>query len=140
MTEDGNPDDGALLGALDTRQVAAWSSLAGLDEDFRVRPHADDDVVWSRQYPEYGARVEAARRLLDDIGAVAPGYAWMQHEPPALGADGTVSPADAVRLATTVFRSERFGDGNIAQALGAGVVQAVVAALAAWYRDGGRSG
>jgi hypothetical protein len=44
---------------------------------------------------------------------------------------GAFSAADAVRLATTITRSERFGDGNI----GAGVLQAVIATLAAWYRD-----
>jgi hypothetical protein len=31
--------------------------------------------------------------------------------------------------------SERFGDGNIGAAVNTGVLQAVVAALAAWYRD-----
>ena len=42
---------------------------------------------------------------------------------------------DSVRLATTIIRSERFGDGNIGAAGSTGVLQAVVAALAAWYRD-----
>jgi hypothetical protein len=59
----------------------------------------------------------------------------MQQQPPALDPEGKVSAADAVRLATTVIRSERFGDGNIGAAASTGVLQAVIAALAAWYRD-----
>jgi Family of unknown function (DUF6508) len=47
----------------------------------------------------------------------------------------TGAKADAVRLATTIIRSERFGDGNIGAAVNTGALQAVVAALAAWYRD-----
>lgn len=138
MIDDDAPDDGALLGALDTQRVDAWRSLLDLDEDFRERPHAEDDCVWSGGYPEYGARIETTRRVLAEVGAVTPEYDWRQLEPPALGADGKVSPADAVRLATTVVRSERFGDGNIAQAVNAGVLQAVVAALADWYHANGQ--
>jgi len=47
----------------------------------------------------------------------------------------TGAKADAVRLATTIIRSERFGDGNIGAAVNTGALQAVVAALAAWYRN-----
>ena len=135
IEDDGDPDDGALLAALDTRRPAAWRALTDLADDFRLRLHAEDDYVWTGQYPQYGPRIEAARRLLDEVGAVSPAYGWMQHTPPALGADGTVSAADAVRLATTVVRAERFGDGNIAEAVKAGVLQAVVVALAGWYRE-----
>ena len=85
-------------------------------------------------YPDYGARVERACTALSEVGAVTPAYHWMQHGPPAVGPDGQVSVADAVRLATTIVRSERFGDGNIGAAVGNGSLQAVVAALAAWGR------
>ncbi|NUP50338.1 MAG: hypothetical protein HOW97_23970 [Catenulispora sp.] len=135
MTQDGDPDDATLIAALDVERSDAWRALMELDEDFRNRPHAPDDCVWQERYPQYGARVETARRLLVELGAVTPLYHWMQRKPPVLGADGTVSPADAVRLATTVIRSERFGDGNIAGALTAGILQATVAALAGWYRE-----
>lgn len=86
-------------------------------------------------YPDYSARVQAARKLLQEVGAVTSVYHWMQQQPPALDAEGKVSAADAVRLATTIIRSEWFGDGNIGAAVNTGVLQAVVAALAAWYRD-----
>ncbi|MBW8804107.1 MAG: hypothetical protein JF587_09670 [Catenulisporales bacterium] len=135
MTEDGNPDDATLIAALNTERTDAWRAIVELDEDFRNRPHADDDCVWLPHYPQYGARVQTACRLLGELGAVTPAYHWMQRKPPALGIDGTVSPADAIRLATTVIRSERFGYGNIEGALTAGILQAVIAALAAWHRE-----
>jgi Family of unknown function (DUF6508) len=136
---DGNPDDATLITALDREQADAWRALAELDADFRVRPHAADDCVWPERpghvpYPDYSARVQAAWKLLGEVGAVTPSYAWMQHQPPVPDAAGKLSPADAVRLATTVIRSERFGDGNIGAAVEAGVLQAVIAALAAWYQ------
>lgn len=112
----------------------------GTRGDFRDRPHANDDCVWPERpgqmpYPDYGARVQAAWTLLQEVGAVTPMYHWMQQVPSALDAEGKVSAADAVRLATTIIRSERFGDGNIGAAVNTGVLQAVVSALAAWYRD-----
>jgi hypothetical protein len=140
MTDDGNPDDAMLVVVLDPKQADAWRALVELDEDFRARPHAGDDCVWPERpgqmpYPDYSARVQAASRLLQQVGAVTPVYHWMQQQPPVLDAEGKVSTADAVRLATTIIRSERFGDGNIGAAVSTGVLQAVVAALAAWYRD-----
>lgn len=132
---DGNPDDATLLAALSAEDLDAWRALLDLDDDFRARPHADDDCVWQHQYPQYGARVETARRLLAQLGAVTPAYHWMQQQPPTPAADGTVTPADAIRLATTIVRSERFGDGNIEQALSTGLLQAVIAALAALRRE-----
>jgi hypothetical protein len=140
MTDDGNPDDATLVRALTPKQTDAWRALVELDEDFRARPHADDDCVWSERpgqmpYPDYGSRVQAAWKLLEEVGAVTPAYPWMRQRPPALDAEGKVSAADAVRLATTIIRSERFGDGNIGAAVSTGVLQAVVAALAAWCRD-----
>jgi hypothetical protein len=139
MTDDGNPDDAALVMALDCTQASAWRALVELDEDFRARPHAEDDCVWPERpgqapYPDYSPRVQESRRALAEVGAVTPSYHWMQHKPPAAGPGGKLSAADAVRLATTIIRSERFGDGNIGAAVDAGVLQAVIAALADWYQ------
>ena len=118
------------------RGAHSWNSIRTSGRGL----HADDDCAWPERpgqlpYPDDGARVQAARNLLQAVGAVTPVYHWMQQQPPALDAAGKVSAADAVRLATTVIRSERFGDGNIGAAMNTGVLQAVVAALAAWYRD-----
>lgn len=141
MTGECNPDDVTLVTALDTERTDAWRAILELDEDFRARPHAQDDCVWPERpgqmpYPEYSPRVQAACRLLAEVGAVTPIYNWTQQQPPALGPEGKVSTADAVRLATTIIRSERFGGGNIGEGVETGVLQALVAALAAWYRDG----
>lgn len=140
MTDDGNPDDATLLMALDLEQTDAWRALVVLDDDFRGRPHADDDCVWPERpgqapYPDYSSRVQEASKLLAEVGAVTPLYHWMQQQPPAFDRERSLSAADAVRLATTIIRSERFGDGNIGAAADAGVLQAVIAALATWYRD-----
>jgi Family of unknown function (DUF6508) len=140
MSDDGNPDDATLVMALDLKQTDAWRALVALDEDFRVRPHADDDCVWPERpghmpYPDYGPRVQAAWTLLGEVGAVTPSYHWMQQERPVPDHEGKVSAADAVRLATTIIRSERFGDGNIGAAVDTGVLQAVITALATWYRE-----
>jgi Family of unknown function (DUF6508) len=133
MADDGNPDDATLLTTLDITRTEAWHALIELDQDFRDHPHLDDDCVWSA-VPNYGARVEAACRRLYEVGAVTPTYHWTRHRPPLLGADGQVNPADAVRLATTIIRSERFGYGRIEVAMKAGRLQAVVASLSSWYR------
>jgi hypothetical protein len=133
MTVDGDPDDVTLLSALNTTQAEAWYALMDLDQDFRDQPHADDDCVWS-SVPNYGARVEAAIRRLYEVGAVTPIYHWTRHKASVLGTDGQISPADAVRLATTIIRSERFGYGQIERALDAGRFQAVIASLSSWYQ------
>lgn len=134
MTEGaGDPDDAALLAALDLTQAEAWHALAELDGAFSLQPHADDDCVWSGGYPRYGARVDAARRRLIEVGAVTPLYPWMRAKAPSPGADGRLSPADAVRLATTIIRGERFGDGMIENAVNQGILQAVIASLSSWY-------
>ena len=135
MAQEGDPDDATLLAALNTDRTDAWHALAQLDQDFRERPHADDDCIWAPHYPQYGARVETACRLLGELGAVTPLYHWNKRKPPVLVDDGTLRPADAMRLATTIVRSERFGDGNIEAAVNAGELQAVIAALAAWRRE-----
>ncbi len=129
-----------LVAGLHREKADAWQTLAEIDADFRVRPHAEDDCVWPDRpghvpYPDYGARIERARTALSEVGAVTPAYHWMQHRPPTVGPDGQVGVADAIRLATTIVRAERFGDGNIGAAVANGTLQAVVAALAAWGRS-----
>ena len=139
MTQGSDADDDAtLLAALDTTRTEAWLTLVALDRDFRDRPHADDDCVWS-SVPNYGARVEAACRRLAEVGAVTPKYRWTREEPPTRGADGRLEPADAVRLATAIIRSERFGYGQIERAVNEGGLQAVIASLSSWYRGRGET-
>jgi hypothetical protein len=135
MFRHGNPSDAELIAALDAERTDSWHTLLRLDEDFRQRPHADDDCVWLPQYPEYGARVDEACRVLVEINAVSPKYPWARLEPLTFDTEAKLTPADAIRLATAIVRGERFCYGNIEQALNEGMLQAVVAALADWYRD-----
>ncbi|MDT0379384.1 DUF6508 domain-containing protein [Streptomyces sp. DSM 42041] len=149
----GDADDRMLLAQLrlDPSHDDAWRLLTATARDFAAQPQADGDTCWVQStrgsdgvvtvgYPEYSARVQRACRALSDVGAVTPAYSWMQRRPPALPDDGTPpGAADAVRLATTIIRGERFCDGTIGQAVERGTLQAVLTSLAAWY-DARRSG
>ena len=135
MFRHGNPSDAKLLVALDTEQTDSWRTLLKLDEDFRKRPHADDDCVWLPHYPQYGARVDEACRVLIEVKAVSPKYPWARLEPLTFDPHAKVTAADAVRLATAIVRGERFCYGNIEQAMNEGMIQAVISALADWYRE-----
>ncbi|RKN07377.1 DUF6508 domain-containing protein [Streptomyces radicis] len=143
MSEDGDPDDAALLAGLDTT-AQAWARLLALADRFADEPHADDDYRWTRSErgadgvvrigcPVYGERVVQARRALAEVGAVTPAYHWMRRRVPYDG--GALSPGDAVRMATAVVRGERFNDGFIGRAVESGALAAILAALATWYRD-----
>ncbi|HEX6499606.1 MAG TPA: DUF6508 domain-containing protein [Micromonosporaceae bacterium] len=148
MSENGDPDDAALLAQLDTgpERAEAWGRLLAAADAFAARPHAEDDYRWERPepradgvivlgHPVYGERVTQARRALSDVRAVTPVYHWMRHRPPKVPEGGApLAPADAVRLATALVRGERFCDGAIGQAVERGTLQAVLASLATWYR------
>jgi len=143
----GDPDDRTLLAQLHLAPSHddAWRRLTAAAEDFADEPQADGDTCWVQStrgsdgivtvgYPEYSARVQRACRALAEVGAVTPAYPWMEHRPPALPDDGSPpGPADAVRLATTIIRGERFCDGTIGQAVERGTLQAVLSSLAAWH-------
>ncbi|WP_031508842.1 DUF6508 domain-containing protein [Streptomyces megasporus] len=149
MSDNGDPDDAALLACLDTspERSDAWERLSAVADEFAARPHDEDDVRWKPPmrredgvltfgYPIYGERVERACHALSEVGAVTPAYHWTDRRPPDVPDDGTpLSPADAIRLATTIVRGERFGDGHIAQAVERGTLQAILASLAAWRRE-----
>jgi O-acetyl-ADP-ribose deacetylase (regulator of RNase III) len=139
-----DPGDSTLLAQLDTtaQRADAWRRLVALADEFAVLPHADGDVRWSPAkvdgvitvgHPIYSERIERACRALDDVGAVTPAHPWMRQPPPAVPGDGSLSPADAVRLATAIVRGERFGDGTIGRAVEHGTLQAVLTSLSTWY-------
>ncbi|RBM12330.1 DUF6508 domain-containing protein [Streptomyces sp. PT12] len=144
MSEDGNPDDATLLAGLDTT-TPAWARLLALADRFAAEPHAADDYRWTRPerradgavtmaYPVYGERVTQARRALAEVGAVTPAYHWMRR-PRVRYDDGALSPGDAIRMATSVVRGERFNEGTLGRAVESGALRAVLVALATWYRD-----
>jgi uncharacterized protein DUF6508 len=145
---DGDPDDASLLAQLDTSagKSDCWRRLLRVADDFAAVAHRDDDsrVVpagenadgsFSAGYFDYGARVVETIDVLYGVGAVTPAFNWSQHpETRALGSGSQLSPADAVRLATSLVRGERFCDGVLGDAVDRGALQAAVASLAAWYR------
>lgn len=146
--DNGDPDDRTLLAQLRTGQSHddAWRRLGAVSDEFAGLPHADGDTCWVQStrgsdgivtvgYPEYSARVQRACRALTEVGAATPAYPWMRHRPPVLPDDGSPPPpADAVRLATTIIRGERFCDGTIGQAVEHGTLQAVLTSLTTWHR------
>lgn len=146
MGDDGDPDDTSLLAGLDVT-TGAWHDLLRLADDFAARPHAEDDCRWeppatgsddvtSPGYPTYGERVQRACKALYNVGAVTPAYHWMGRPAQVMPSDGhELQPADAIRVATTIIRGERFCDGAIGQALEEGTLQNVLTSLAAWYRN-----
>jgi uncharacterized protein DUF6508 len=95
-------------------------------------------VPWTTagsSYPIYDGPVGQARNVLVMVGAVTPLYDWMNNGRPALSADGTPAPSDAIRAATAVIRGERFTDGVLAGAAEDGTPHAVPVALVDWYDD-----
>lgn len=88
MFRHGNSSDAKLLAVLDTDRTDSWRALLRLDEDFRQRPHADDDCVWLPQYPQYGPRVDEACRVLVEVKVVSPKYPWARLEALAFDAKG----------------------------------------------------
>ena len=146
--DDGNPDDAALLAQLDTSagNSDCWRRLLLLADDFAAEAHRDDDSrfvppadnadgSFSPSYHEYGPRITEAMDVLYGVRAVTPAFHWMRHpEARTLDPDSQLSPADAVRLATSLVRGERFGGGLLADAAERGLLQATLASLAAWYR------
>ncbi|MFD0338694.1 DUF6508 domain-containing protein [Streptomyces sp. NPDC127117] len=134
-------DDRRLLAQLDRENAGAWrelrEALAALtDEDREVRwseGGKQPDGTWRMSFPLHGERLERLVRALPAVGAVTPAYLWRDNPPPAVPADGRLSPADAVRAATAVVRGERFCDGTIARAAGEGLLDAVAESLCVWY-------
>ncbi|MES9507926.1 DUF6508 domain-containing protein [Streptomyces sp. NPDC000609] len=134
-------DDRRLLAQLDLGNTGAWRELR---EALAALTDEDRDVRWSasgRQpdgtrlmgYPIHSERLRRLVGALAAVGAVTPAYLWQDNPPPAVPADGWLGPADAVRAATAVVRGERFCDGTIARAAGAGLLDAVAESLRAWH-------
>ncbi|MEV7850030.1 DUF6508 domain-containing protein [Streptomyces sp. NPDC088183] len=134
-------DDRRLLAQLDHGNTDAWhelkEALAALtDEDRDVRWSASGrqpDGTWLMGYPIHSKPLRRLVGALAAVGAVTPAYLWQDNPPPAVPAGGRLGPADAVRAATAVVRGERFCDGTIAQAVGAGLLDAVAESLCAWH-------
>ncbi|MFI9610870.1 DUF6508 domain-containing protein [Streptomyces sp. NPDC052023] len=136
-------DDRRLLDQLDRDNAGAWHELA---EAFDALTDEDRDITWGGgqkqangvyhvAFPLYSRPLERAVAALSGVGAVTPEHRWVDSPMPQPSPDGRLSAADAVRAATTIVRGERFSDGTIAAAVQDGLLDAVVAALRAWYAE-----
>jgi hypothetical protein len=80
--------------------------------------------------------VTAIGQTLYGLNVIYP-FPWMRwdragrYRDPASLADAPA--ADTARLATAIFRGERFGDGEIARALDDGILAAILARLPRWH-------
>ncbi|WP_432158599.1 DUF6508 domain-containing protein [Streptomyces sp. bgisy153] len=138
VTED---DDRRLLARLATEDVDAWRELGdafdALTDDDRgsrwtgggTRP----DGVHTVPGPEYSEPLRRAIAALRAVGAVTTEYRWRGKPFPALGPDGCLSPADAVRAATAFILAERVDGGTIGKAARDGLLDAAATALRIWY-------
>lgn len=135
---EGNPKDAELLKQLDTTNTEAWKQLENISKTLSTM---DQDIKWSTpkqdgkyllfSFPQYSSKVHQAVQLLTVIEAVTPLYHWMKH---GLPKSAELSPGDAIRAATFLIRSERFGEGEIAFALESGLFDAILTTLIQWYQ------
>ncbi len=137
-----DPEIAALLAAQSPRR---WAELFRLADELgsgagHVRwesPRTLPDGSTQVGYPVYSAAVDAIHGALAALNVIVR-FPWMdwdgtrryQADPGSLS---SAPVADAARLATAVFRSERFSDGSIGHALETGVLTAILARLRHWY-------
>ncbi|PAF18489.1 hypothetical protein CHH58_15795 [Terribacillus saccharophilus] len=134
---DGNPDNIQLINELDKSKTDAWAELRSVAEEMTVE---DRNVVWtnggnehSLNYPAYSERIDKATNLLYTVGAITPLYNWKSNGLPDYLPSMELSVADAIRAATYIVRSERFGDGAIAKAVEIGLLDSILHSLIKWY-------
>lgn len=144
---DGQLTDEEVLAHLVPVDDPAWDELWAAADDLDRR--GADVVTWTEStrradgvlvlgYPVYCDEWDRVHRALGGVHAIVP-FAWPDW--PDLpryhgGGDLSSAPAaDAVRLITAVVRSERFGDGSIAAALGNGLFRSALARLRRWHDE-----
>ena len=136
----GNPDNTQLINELDRTNTDAWEELRYVAEKMTVE---DRNVVWtnggneqSLSYPTYSERINKATDLLYTVGAITPLYNWGKNGLPNYSPSMELSVADAIRAATYIVRSERFGEGAIAKAAKIGLLDSILYSMIKWYDKG----
>ncbi|WP_053747719.1 DUF6508 domain-containing protein [Streptomyces sp. MMG1533] len=136
-------DDRRLLAQLDRDNAEAWQELA---DAFDALTDEDRDVKWGGgqkmpsgaihvPFPLYSEPLQRAVRALHGVGAVTPEHRWRHSPMPQAPSERGLRPADAVRAATAVVTAERMSDGEIAEAVGNGLLDAIATSLRAWYAE-----
>jgi hypothetical protein len=91
--------------------------------------------VYQMPYAVYDDQVEELRRAIAGAGLVIP-FAWPEWDGIERYRDGRgmqdAPIADAVRLLTSIVRSERFTEGSIGGALDSGVLHAALQRVRRW--------
>lgn len=141
----------ALAQARDEEWKALWNAVDALAEEttfatwrggdvIETSPIGDDgQAVWQMPYPVYSRSVEELRACIGRLGLVVP-FDWMNWEGLRRYTEDSAAllsapVADAVRMLTSILRSERFSDGSIEGALESGLLQTAVARLRRWYEE-----
>ncbi|MCM3227366.1 DUF6508 domain-containing protein [Terribacillus saccharophilus] len=129
------PNDTQLTNELDRSNTDAWAELRAIVEEMTDE---DRHVKWTHEtnvfsYPIYSERINKSTNLLYTVGAITPLYSWMTEGLPDYSPTKELSPADAIRAATYIVRSERFADGAIAKAAEIGLLDSILHSLIRWY-------
>jgi Family of unknown function (DUF6508) len=142
---DGDPGDSEILDVLASQPAGLWRQLfAAADlldaEGDRVEwtPGRSPDGALAFPYPVYSPAVRSVERLLYELGVIVASFDWMAWDMTRYaGGDGLASApaAMAARVATAIFRGERFADGTIAAALSDGTLRAVLVRLRRWFDE-----
>lgn len=130
----------ALFAAVD--RVAAEADHAvwrGGQQTGTTTVDGEERPVFQTPHPEYSEAVRALVDAIGDAGLIVP-FDWMVWEGRARYQGGAgidlAPPRDAVRLITSVLRSERFVDGAIGRAIDDGTLLAAVDRLRRWRASG----
>jgi hypothetical protein len=142
---DGDPGDSEILDVLASRPAGLWRQLFAAAE---LLEGGSDRVEWTPgrspdgalvfPHAVYSPAVESVGRLLYELGVIVASFDWMAWDMARYaGGEGLASAPVAVtaRVATAIFRGERFGDGRIAAALSDGTLGAVLARLRRWFDE-----
>lgn len=139
MKVNGYPNDTELISELDRTKTEAWEELRSAAKEMTAE---DRNAVWSNggnehalKYPVYSERLNKATCLLYTVGAITPLYNWRSNGLPDYSSSKELSVADAIRAATYIVRSERFGDGAIARAAEIGLLDSILNSLIKWYDE-----
>ena len=150
-------EDAAILRQLESAPDEAWdrlrTALTALEADAEPMTWGGGETetqivdgverrVMTMPEAMYTKAADDMRAALGGVGAVFV-FDWvdwprLRSYPAGAGLDDA-PVADAVRLATAVFRSDRFSEGSYGGAIADGTVAAIARRLLAWH-DGPRGG
>ncbi|MFP7478874.1 DUF6508 domain-containing protein [Terribacillus saccharophilus] len=133
----GYPNDTEIISELERTKTEAWEELRSAAKEMTAE---DRNAVWANgrnehalKYPVYSERIDKVTNLLYTVGAITHLYNWRSNGFPDHSPSKELSVADAIRTATYIVRSERFGDGAIARTAEIGLLDTILHCLIRWY-------